>query len=101
MERNPVFSMVLRQVERAAIWRHKRKGLLFLSDTTLRDGEQMPGVRLSPDEKVEIAQALTRVGIHSIDAGFPAAAKEEVESIRRIAAAVKGPVINGHCRTLN
>jgi 2-isopropylmalate synthase len=101
MERNPVFSMVLRQVERAAIWRHKRKGLLFLSDTTLRDGEQMPGVRLNPDEKVQIAQALARVGIHSIDAGFPAAAKEEVESIRRIAASVKGPVINGHCRTLN
>jgi 2-isopropylmalate synthase len=100
MERNPVFSMVLRQVERAAIWRHKRKGLLFLSDTTLRDGEQMPGVRLNPDEKVEIAQALAGVGIHSIDAGFPAAAKEEVEAIRRVAAAVKGPVINGHCRTL-
>jgi 2-isopropylmalate synthase len=100
MERNPVFSMVLRQVERAAIWRHKRKALLFLSDTTLRDGEQMPGVRLSPDEKVQIAQALVRLGIHSIDAGFPAAAKEEIESIRRIAASVKGPVINGHCRTL-
>jgi 2-isopropylmalate synthase len=92
--------MVLRQVERAAIWRHKRKGLLFLSDTTLRDGEQMPGVRLNPDEKVEIAQALARVGIHSIDAGFPAAAREEIESIRRIAASVKGPVVNGHCRTL-
>ena len=101
MERNHAFSLVLRQVERAAIWRHKRKGLLFLSDTTLRDGEQMPGVRLNPDEKVQIAQALARAGIHSIDAGFPAAANEEVESIRRIAASVKGPVINGHCRTLN
>src|SRR3990172_6469930 len=100
MERNPVFSMILRQVERAAIWRHKRKGLLFLSDTTLRDGEQMPGVRLNPDEKVQIAQSLARVGIHSIDAGFPAAAREEIESIRRIASSVHGPVINGHCRTL-
>src|ERR671924_1353104 len=96
-----MLSTVLRQVELASVWLHKRKGLLFLSDTTLRDGEQMPGVRLNPGEKVEIAQALARVGIHSIDAGFPAAAKEEVESIRRIAAAVKGPVINGHCRTLN
>jgi 2-isopropylmalate synthase len=100
MQRGDLFSLVLRQVERAAIWRHKRQGLLFLSDTTLRDGEQMPGVRLKPDEKVQIARALAAVGIHSIDAGFPAAAKEEVESIRRIAANVKGPVINGHCRTL-
>ena len=97
---NPVLSMVLRQVERAAIWRHKRKGLLFLSDTTLRDGEQMPGVRLNPDEKLQVAQALAHIGIHSIDAGFPASSREEVESIRRIAGAVRGPVINAHCRTL-
>jgi 2-isopropylmalate synthase len=95
-----MLSTVFRRVERAAIWMHKRKGLLFLSDTTLRDGEQMPGVRLNPAEKVQIAQALARAGIHSIDAGFPAAAREEIESIRQIARSVRGPVINGHCRTL-
>lgn len=95
-----MLSTVLRQVELASIWMHKRKGLLFLSDTTLRDGEQMPGVRLSPAEKVRIAQALARAGIHSIDAGFPAAAREEIESIRQIAGSVSGPVINAHCRTL-
>jgi len=95
-----MLSTVLRQVELASIWLHKRKGLVFLSDTTLRDGEQMPGVRLNPAEKVQIAQALARAGIHSIDAGFPAAAPEEIDSIRQIAAAVNGPVINAHCRTL-
>jgi 2-isopropylmalate synthase len=95
-----MLSTVLRQLELASIWMHKRKGLLFFSDTTLRDGEQMPGVRLNPDEKLQIALALARAGIHSIDAGFPAAAKEEIESIRRIAETVKGPVINAHCRTL-
>ncbi|MCI0491996.1 MAG: pyruvate carboxyltransferase [Planctomycetes bacterium] len=95
-----MLARVLRQIELASIWRHKRKGLLFLSDTTLRDGEQMPGVRLNPDEKVEIAQALARVGIHSIDAGFPATSREEIESIRQIAKTVRGPVINAHCRTL-
>ena len=95
-----MLSSILRQIERTQIWRHKRKGLLFLSDTTLRDGEQMPGVRLNPDEKVEIARALTRAGIHSIDAGFPASSPEEIEAIRRIAKAVRGPVINAHCRTL-
>jgi 2-isopropylmalate synthase len=95
-----LLSMVLRRVEQAVIWRNKRKGMLFLSDTTLRDGEQMPGVRLGPESKVKIAQALAAAGIHSIDAGFPAAAPEEVEGIRQIARAVQGPVINAHCRTL-
>lgn len=95
-----MLSTVLRQVELASIWLHKRKGLLFLSDTTLRDGEQMPGVRLNPAEKVQIAQALARAGIHSIDAGFPAASQEEIDSIRQIAQSVRGPVINAHCRTL-
>jgi 2-isopropylmalate synthase len=95
-----MLSTVLRQVELASIWMHKRKGLLFLSDTTLRDGEQMPGVRLNPSEKLQIAQGLARAGIHSIDAGFPAAAQEEIESIRSIAENVRGPVINAHCRTL-
>jgi len=95
-----MLSTVLRQVELASIWLHKRKGLLFLSDTTLRDGEQMPGVRLNPAEKLQIAQGLARVGIHSIDAGFPAAAQEEIDSIQQIAQTVRGPVINAHCRTL-
>jgi 2-isopropylmalate synthase len=95
-----MLSTVMRQVELASIWMHKRKGLLFLSDTTLRDGEQMPGVRLNPGEKLQIAAALAKAGIHSIDAGFPAAAKEEIESIRKIAETVRGPVINAHCRTL-
>ncbi len=95
-----MLSTVLRRVELASIWMHKRKGLLFLSDTTLRDGEQMPGVRLNPDEKLQIAQGLAKAGIHSIDAGFPAAAQEEIESIRQIAEHVRGPVINAHCRTL-
>jgi 2-isopropylmalate synthase len=91
----------MRQIERAVIWRHKRKGLLFLSDTTLRDGEQMPGVRLSPDDKVAISKALAEAGIHSIDAGSPAAAPVEVEAVGRIIREVRGPVITAHCRTLN
>jgi 2-isopropylmalate synthase len=95
-----ILSKILRQGERIAIWHHKRQGRLFLSDTTLRDGEQMPGIRLHPDDKVTIAKALAEAGIHSIDAGFPAAAREEIESIQRIVRAVRGPVINAHCRTL-
>jgi 2-isopropylmalate synthase len=83
------------------------RGKLFLSDTTLRDGEQMPGVRLGPEDKVAIAKALAKAGIHSIDAGFPAAAREEIEAIQQIVKellpagkALFGPIINAHCRTL-
>lgn len=95
-----VLSTALRQIERMIVRRHKRRGILMLSDTTLRDGEQMPGIRLSPTAKVTIAQALAAAGIHSIDAGFPAAAPEEIEGIRQIVRAVRGPVINAHCRTM-
>ncbi|NUQ61199.1 MAG: pyruvate carboxyltransferase [Pirellulales bacterium] len=96
----PLLTKVVRQVERAMIWRHKWQGILFLSDTTLRDGEQMSGVRLNPEAKVTIAKALAAAGVHSIDAGSPAASREEVESIRRIVREVHGPVITAHCRTL-
>lgn len=95
-----MLSRAIRQLEKSLVWRHKRKGLLFLSDTTLRDGEQMPGVRLNAQQKVRIAQALAKAGIHSIDAGFPAAAREEIGAIQQIVRHVRGPVINAHCRTL-
>jgi 2-isopropylmalate synthase len=54
-------------------------------DTTLRDGEQSPGASLSSGEKVEIARALTRMGIDIIEAGFPAASPDDLEAVRRIA----------------
>ncbi|HEX3148625.1 MAG TPA: hypothetical protein VHR66_11105 [Gemmataceae bacterium] len=73
---------------------------IYLSDTTLRDGEQMPGAALAPGEKVEIARALARAGVASIDAGFPASAASEVEAVRRIAREVPGPVISALCRVL-
>jgi 2-isopropylmalate synthase len=73
---------------------------VIFSDTTLRDGEQMPGASLRPEEKVLIAKALAEVGVKSIDAGFPVCAPSEVEAIRRIAREVEGPVISALCRTL-
>ncbi len=91
---------MLRQLERTVIWHHKRQENVFLSDTTLRDGEQMPGIRLNPEEKVAVARALAEAGIHSIDAGSPAASDEEIEAVRRIVREVRGPVITAHCRTL-
>jgi 2-isopropylmalate synthase len=95
-----MWSPMIEHLQRILIRHYKRRGVLLLSDTTLRDGEQMPGIRLGPEQKVTIARALAAVGIHSIDAGFPAAAVEEVEAIRRIVREVKGPLITALCRTL-
>ncbi len=59
-------------------------GTVVVSDTTLRDGEQMPGVVFSPGAKLEIAQRLAAAGIPLIEAGFPAVSTEEAAAIRSI-----------------
>ncbi len=94
-----MWGAMARPVERLMVRRRKRRGRVYLSDTTLRDGEQMAGVRLGPDAKLAIARALAEAGIDSIDAGFPAASAEERDAIRRIVAGVRGPVITALCRT--
>jgi 2-isopropylmalate synthase len=53
-------------------------------DTTLRDGEQTPGVSLTPDEKVEIAVNLNNIGVDVIEAGFPVSSRGEQEAIKKI-----------------
>ena len=68
-------------------------------DTTLRDGEQSPGVALSVDQKLEIAHALARLNVDIIEAGFPVSGPLEFEAVRRIASEVKGPVIAALART--
>ncbi|MEX2458696.1 MAG: 2-isopropylmalate synthase [Actinomycetota bacterium] len=68
-------------------------------DTTLRDGEQAPGIALSGAEKVEIAEHLARLGVDLIEAGFPASSTGDFEAVARIAESVKGPVIAALCRT--
>lgn len=56
-------------------------------DTTLRDGEQTPGVSLVPEEKLKIAKALDKLGVDVIEAGFPITSKGEQEGVRLIARA--------------
>lgn len=73
---------------------------LILSDTTLRDGAQMPGVRFSVADKLAVAKALAAAGVDVIEAGFPAGSDREIEAVRRIAAEVTGPVIMALCRTV-
>ncbi len=68
-------------------------------DTTLRDGEQSPGISLNTQEKVEIAQQLARLGVDVIEAGFPITSPGDFEAVREIARNVEGPVICGLART--
>jgi len=58
---------------------------IWIYDTTLRDGEQMPGVCFSPQQKVKIASLLDRAGVHEIEAGFPCVSKLEADTVRKIA----------------
>ncbi len=68
-------------------------------DTTLRDGEQAPGISLDPLEKLEIAEQLARLGVDVIEAGFPVASQGDFEAVQAIARSVHGPVICGLSRT--
>ncbi|HEX9713067.1 MAG TPA: 2-isopropylmalate synthase [Actinomycetota bacterium] len=62
-------------------------------DTTLRDGEQSPGINLNVKEKLEIAEQLARLGVDVIEAGFPITSPGDFEAVKAIAATVKGPKI--------
>jgi|SRR5271165_708280 len=73
---------------------------IHFSDTTLRDGEQMPGASLNPAQKVRIALALAEAGVASIDAGFPVCARSEIEAIQMIVRAISGASITALCRTM-
>jgi 2-isopropylmalate synthase len=68
-------------------------------DTTLRDGEQSPGISLNKQEKLEIAHQLARLGVDIIEAGFPITSPGDFESVQAIAREVHGPVICGLART--
>ncbi len=91
---------VKNKVKRAVIRHHRRSGAVLFSDTTLRDGEQMPGATLDPAEKLQIAKALEAAGVHSLDAGFPASSQADIEAIQSMVGVIKKPVLTALCRTL-
>jgi 2-isopropylmalate synthase len=67
-------------------------------DTTLRDGEQSPGISLNATEKLEIAHQLARLNVDIIEAGFPIASPGDFEAVQAIAREVEGPIIAGLAR---
>jgi 2-isopropylmalate synthase len=66
---------------------------VIIFDTTLRDGEQAPGCGMTPPEKLRVARALAQLGVDVIEAGFPAAARRDWDSVNAVAREVEGPVI--------
>ncbi len=73
---------------------------IYIFDTTLRDGEQTPGVALTVDEKIQIAQKLNNLGVDKIEVGFPASSKGEIESAKRIGALDLDSTLVGLARSL-
>ncbi|MDQ3850651.1 MAG: 2-isopropylmalate synthase [Actinomycetota bacterium] len=67
-------------------------------DTTLRDGEQSPGISLNAVEKLEIAHQLGRLGVDVIEAGFPIASPGDFQAVEAIAREVRGPIVAGLAR---
>ena len=66
---------------------------LFIFDTTLRDGEQVPGCQLNTVEKIEVAKSLELLGVDVIEAGFPVSSPGDFNSVVEISKAVTWPVI--------
>jgi 2-isopropylmalate synthase len=72
---------------------------VLIFDTTLRDGEQSPGISLNKQEKLEIAHQLARLGVDVIEAGFPITSPGDFESVQAIAREIEGPIVCGLART--
>ncbi|MCK5567541.1 MAG: 2-isopropylmalate synthase, partial [Actinomycetia bacterium] len=62
-------------------------------DTTLRDGEQAPGIHLNVKEKLEIAEQLSRLNIDIIEAGFPISSESDFESVKEVSKVIKGRAV--------
>ncbi len=71
---------------------------LLILDTTLRDGEQSPGVTLTAEDKLAIARQLARLRVDIIEAGFPYSSPGDFAAVKAIAEQVDGPIIAGLAR---
>lgn len=73
---------------------------IHIFDTTLRDGEQVPGSKLNMEEKIEIARHLEQLGVDIIEAGFPISSPGDFNSVVEISKVVRRPVICGLSRAV-
>lgn len=73
---------------------------IYIFDTTLRDGEQVPGCKLNTKEKIEVALALEELGVDIIEAGFPVSSPGDFESVSAIAKIIKNATVCGLSRAV-
>jgi 2-isopropylmalate synthase len=73
---------------------------ISIFDTTLRDGEQSPGIALQPGEKATIAEQLQRLGVDVVEAGFPGASPGDFEGVKAVARVLDGPTVAAFARTV-
>src|SRR6187551_2143188 len=73
---------------------------VYIFDTTLRDGEQVPGCKLNTKEKIELALQLEELGVDIIEAGFPISSPGDFESVKQIAAIIKEAQVCGLSRAV-
>ena len=73
---------------------------VYIFDTTLRDGEQVPGCKLNTNEKIELALALEDLGVDIIEAGFPISSPGDFESVSQIARVIKNATVCGLSRAV-
>jgi 2-isopropylmalate synthase len=78
----------------------KNNDRVFIFDTTLRDGEQAPGATMTPQEKLDIAFALERLGVDIIEAGFPVSSKGDFDSVKTVAQNIKKSFVCGLARCI-
>jgi 2-isopropylmalate synthase len=76
------------------------KNKVYIFDTTLRDGEQVPGCKLNTKEKIEIALALEELGVDIIEAGFPISSPGDFNSVSEIGKVIKNAVVCGLSRAV-
>jgi 2-isopropylmalate synthase len=73
---------------------------IFIFDTTLRDGEQVPGCKLRQDEKLQIAEVLDQLGVDVIEAGFPISSPGDFASVTEISKLIKNATVCGLSRAV-
>jgi 2-isopropylmalate synthase len=73
---------------------------VYIFDTTLRDGEQVPGCKLNTNEKIQLALALEELGVDIIEAGFPISSPGDFESVSQIASVIKNATVCGLSRAV-
>jgi 2-isopropylmalate synthase len=75
-------------------------GKIDIFDTTLRDGEQVPGCKLNTKEKIQLALALEDLGVDIIEAGFPISSPGDFESVNEISKVVRNSTVCGLTRAV-